>query len=576
MPAGSYSQIGYDAQGNITGLNAMSGHSLANTFNERGELTSSIWSAYGAVDSAFPNVRQHNFNGVMLHESYSCTKTAPITCSWNDNGEIPDALGAAIYSVDNTTGGDDVYTTYQWDNGGRATSTTQGFPARHAFTGTSTKSYDAEDRLTTDAYTSWGSSPTDACASRWSHDPRQLPNFTLRYDWGSDGHPVRFSDTGRGTTETLHWEGDTLAFTTNSAGQLDDLKFGGLADYTPLDATYRGITFWDRDPFGAIASSHNATGYGTWTASSAAHDGCTISGVPADSAGYTGPSAFGWLSGQPYRYQSNGLLLQFTPDGFTDGFNNTNGIRTLSNASSSWTVPDPYRGLAFAPQTQKAYVYAGNNPASNADPSGYLSGAQQDAITHYFASYAFDAVENNWACTQFIMQVFQEALHWNLAAQMQEDYNALRAKGDYPNLASHGYIYGWQGMNSGHPELSVENLHNFFGRAHSLHAWQGNSGMQVGDILFCGKDHMGVWKTYNHVAMVSKVDRNGKILMIAEGTGDGQIEKPFEDFVKSLGAEGEKILDFARLVEFSWKAAYGQSFMSGDDPYGWLNPPQHV
>ena len=38
------------------------------------------------------------------------------------------------------------------------------------------------------------------------------------------------SSTGAMAYEKLHWDGDTLLFTTNNAGALDDIRIGGLAD----------------------------------------------------------------------------------------------------------------------------------------------------------------------------------------------------------------------------------------------------------------------------------------------------------------------------------------------------------
>jgi hypothetical protein len=52
--------------------------------------------------------------------------------------------------------------------------------------------------------------------------------------------------------DTLHWNGGVLLFTTNSAGQLDDIKIGAQGDILPLDSGYKGLTFYDRDPSGGV------------------------------------------------------------------------------------------------------------------------------------------------------------------------------------------------------------------------------------------------------------------------------------------------------------------------------------
>ena len=573
MRAGTYSQIGYDAEGNVTTFNAMSGHVVTNTYNERNELASSVWALNGGTDKAYPNMRQHGNNGVMQHDLWACT-TGNV-CSWNSAGELVDLFSGAVTYADYVPPGsdNDLTSSYQYDTIGRLNRTLQDFPGnRFSYTGTSTKTYDAEDRLTSDSYSNWGE-PTGYCGQTTRGATPKMTDRTLSYDWGPDGHPVRYSDSSRGTTETLHWEGSSLSFTTNSAGQLDDLKFGNMADYTPRDQTYAGLTFWDRDPFGTIASAHNGTGFGMWTASSAAHGACTISGAPGDSAGYVGPASFGWVAGQTYRYQSKGLLLGFTADGISDGFNNTNGVRTLSGQSQAWTVPDPYVGVPESPQSQKSYVYAANNPASNGDPSGYLSVAQQQMLGAYLQQYKYaeNAVDDR-ACTSFIVHAYQQAIGINLHDLIAEDYKVN------PNG------YEWGGFH-GRGELRVGNLHNYFYHMGELHAWDGNVNKRVGDWIFFKQTH----KEYSgetggliewteplvHMVTVSKVNANGEILEIAEGTG-GKTEKvPWKVFLERLKAQGYSPQDWARIeakVQLIHGAIMAQNFMSGDDPYGGLSP----
>jgi len=577
MPAGAYSTVTHDINGNVTGFAAMSNHTVASSFNARNELVSSIWSKSGTFDKNYPNVEQHGENGQMNHDQYYCdTSVSPPSCSWISNHDAVDLVGGAI-----TSSGSDYYASFTYDSIGRLTTNTQAFPGvKFPYTGTATKTYDAENRLTSDGYSNWSASVAGICGAKSLSTVRA--SFALSYSWGAHGHPVQFSDSSLGTTETLHWDGEELAFTTNSAGQLDDLKYAGLADYTPRDSTYAGITFWDRDLSGAITSSHNATGHGTWTASDVNHNGCVEADAPGDSAGFAGPSSFGWVSGQAYRYRYNGLLLNYTSDGFTDGFNNTNGVRTLSNSSAQWATPDAFGGVPTAPQSQKSYVYAANNPASEDDPSGYLTQGQQNQLGQYFSNY-------NWsqgpvACTTFMVNAYSQALGINLQQLVSQDYFGNNPLGPVSILFKG---YDLHGFNSGHPELWVPNLHNYFEREGEITNWTGNTGMQVGDILFVGPrlganpnpdgpSDFGI--DIDHVAVVEQVGKNGAILTIVEGTGEDAKVRSWQEFVAAMADQGLAIQDYARLqsqfaalaVQLGANAA--AVFMSGDDPYGWLDP----
>ncbi|HEY0396300.1 MAG TPA: DUF6531 domain-containing protein [Candidatus Elarobacter sp.] len=576
MPSGSYSNITYDNNGNVAGFIAMSGHALTNTYNGRNELTSSAWTtSVGTIDVNYPNSRAHGANGVMLHDTYQCTNTTPRQCGWTDNADAPDLLGGAITSSDPAafTGTPDFPATFSYDAAGRLSQNTQTFQAGLGqYVGTANKTYDAEDRLTSDAYSDWSNQTNGVCGARTTPSSPSA-SFTYTYDWGANGHPVRFHDSRLGTTETLHWDGDQLAFTTSASGQLDDLKYGNDADLTPLDTSYRGLTVWDRDPFGAIASSHNSTGHATWTAAGSAHNGCALRDAPPDSQGFQGPASFGWTSGVAYRYKYNGLLVNLASDGFSDDFNKINGVRTLTDSNSSWTVPDTFAGVPSAPATQKSYVYAADNPASNEDPSGFLSASQQAQMGAYFRAYQFGG--GHFDCTAFVVQAYAQGIHIDLRSLVSEDYYGPRGP-----LSALEKGYDLNGYRSGHPELWVPNLHQYFQRMGELHAWQGNNGgSQVADVLFVGpaRTSAGVtWIDIDHLAVVMSVDSSGRITKIAEGTGDGGTKvRTWAEFVKAMEEQHLAIADYARVeLQFAMlvAASYRASQLTSDeDPYAWTN-----
>ena len=62
---------------------------------------------------------------------------------------------------------------------------------------------------------------------------------------GPNGHPITIGSEQSGGSfqyDTLHWDGDQLLFTTNSQGEVDDIKVGSIGDVTPLDSGFSGLT----------------------------------------------------------------------------------------------------------------------------------------------------------------------------------------------------------------------------------------------------------------------------------------------------------------------------------------------
>jgi hypothetical protein len=61
------------------------------------------------------------------------------------------------------------------------------------------------------------------------------------------------------------------------------------------------------------------------------------------------------------------------PDGITTGVDMLQGVRAFDVLSGVWTTPDFYPADLSNPMTLKSYMWNGNNPISNQDPSGYSS-----------------------------------------------------------------------------------------------------------------------------------------------------------------------------------------------------------
>ncbi len=99
------------------------------------------------------------------------------------------------------------------------------------------------------------------------------------------------SSTGAMAYEKLHWDGDTLLFTTNNAGALDDIRIGGLADFVVSSGTVK-VAFNDRHFAGAIAPSHTAAGAGTWYPPNPNRQLCSSAGTN-DPIAQPGPAGAG-------------------------------------------------------------------------------------------------------------------------------------------------------------------------------------------------------------------------------------------------------------------------------------------
>jgi hypothetical protein len=89
---------------------------------------------------------------------------------------------------------------------------------------------------------------------------------------------------------------------------------------------------------------------------------------------------------------SGGVLGMPRTDGFTDGFDTIQGVRSYDSTAGSWTTPDAYAGDVHDPSSQKSYIWNANNPVAYGDPTGYYGvfdsnvGANAQPIaTDYYA-----------------------------------------------------------------------------------------------------------------------------------------------------------------------------------------------
>lgn len=92
------------------------------------------------------------------------------------------------------------------------------------------------------------------------------------------------------------------------------------------------------------------------------------------------------------------------PDGFSDGQNTFQGVRTYDPQAGTWTTPDAYHGDVHDPMSQKPYMWNRNNPYAYEDPSGYvgeelraLSGRLIIILAKSVGRTSYTAEERAWA-----------------------------------------------------------------------------------------------------------------------------------------------------------------------------------
>lgn len=319
MPGGSLSAFTYDMEGEK--LQETYGTSGTSTFgyNIRGELIS---------QSGLPSMV--SANGVMLHPLGSQQLPAPVSMSFN-------ALLGLETSWTNSAGSG---VTYSLDSQLREASSDAEFDSSTI----ADRSYNSENHATSDS--------------------QEFTGNNTAYVWGPTDHPVAIASGNNGTApyyETLHWDGDSLLFTTTSSNQVDDVKLGMTADYTTKG--YQGVTFWDRDTAGQVVSCHNSSGVSSIKKPSLKGGYSSQCLLPSTPSIATAPYKVGLGA-------VSALVWSPSADGYFDGNMTFQGTRTYDSNLGAWTTPDDDPGNIGDPLSQKSYAWNGNNPNAFMDTSG--------------------------------------------------------------------------------------------------------------------------------------------------------------------------------------------------------------
>lgn len=423
IPAGAYSSFVRDPEGEIVSYNvtgtASGGAALVRTISARGEILENS-----------PHARDQAADGLLLGQSYVCP---PNLCpgrqrnlAWVPSnvqyGTRSDAMITELISPkdcenDVCTGG--AIGEYQYDTNGRQTTASASWGLE---SGAYTRSYDADDHLISQVDGTW---PTGWLAATTNGDNG--------YVWGPNGHPSKIgyvlgSGTypnvtyGSLTYDTLHWDGDSLLFETDSNDNVDGIFIGKLAAITQPGTG--PFTVFDRDPDGSVVSEHNSsTTYGALNADNMLQR-FGVDQYVSQSAGFVPGATSLALIGNVGSGVGLGTVADpMLPDGVTDGTNTFQGGRTFDSSIGSWIQPDADSGEVGDPMSQRSYVWNRNNPVAFSDPSGFAANKGQgyDPVAAFLAGnwdVAFDdhveAASVYWKIRQLLGVAIAEVSSWQV------------------------------------------------------------------------------------------------------------------------------------------------------------------
>jgi YD repeat-containing protein len=255
-----------------------------------------------------------------------------------------------------------------YDNAGRHTATNAYLYDMYCSGGqyNDTTTYDAENH------------PVQAVQNNAVPSDVEIGTWTM--PWGPNGHPIALTNSPTGGTPSttyLHYDGDTLLFTTSATGQLYEVRPELLGSYltgtelpftTPVPG---GFVVQDRDFSELNVTSHDAASYSALDyGSGPLKTGKVTTTTDLSDAG--APSAASAVDATEQLSLSPNL--QYThPDGFTTPLGVIQGVRAMDPDLGTWKSPDAYAGDVRDPMSQKPYMWNGNNPYQYSDPSGYQS-----------------------------------------------------------------------------------------------------------------------------------------------------------------------------------------------------------
>jgi len=368
-----YSGLTYDPESELIGYSGYNSMQISNAYNNRGELTGQHFFDPGSstYDPNWPHVGQQGYLGYMTPSNES----APINAITYNYFDVVDARAEEVLQKSAQTGQTTSAMAWNIDSDDRQVQnlfSKLSSDQVNYLNGESDKIFDAYDHLVNFSVPKgsfWpdggfavqcnDNNPPTSTIYAPSNAPAQAP-----YIWGPNGHPsVMFGD-------GVHWDGNSVLFTTDSNGNLDDIKVEGMSDILPDGE----LVERDRDWSGSTVMSHSAAGYSTWLPPNPNHDKCLPKSPPASSPSYVEPGT----TNPSMSFTGQGLVVtQPSSESYFDGVNFIQGVRNYNAQSGGFSSPDAASGDSANPISQKGFVLDDNDPIGLSDPSGFAPDSTQ-------------------------------------------------------------------------------------------------------------------------------------------------------------------------------------------------------
>jgi YD repeat-containing protein len=370
---GTYSNIVYDAESNVTSMNAF-GHGTSPALKE--EFT---YTARGEVS----NISLHNVSDDSLYK----TVESHAYFNGSDTNSMTDVRTGQVVQQGRLTLGrpGSVQFNFSYDSAGRQYAATSQFTvdAGPPHTATYLRKFDASNRIRSQVVNSSTGWPFATALDNTGTVTSSYPT-EVDYTYWPNGRLATELYPAVGAAQapptTYHWDGSQLLFTsyswTNPPSTSATVYQDNEVAYTyDSNKALVQTQVFDRDVTQSMASAHwtlnGGTSYGAWQGP----EGRPGHGADRTSP-YPAPSSSGDMS--PFSCSdacSYSALAAFPrrTDGFETGVLTFQGVRTYDPLSQQWTTPDALGGFASDPMSQRSYAWNGNNPLSNQDPSGYIT-----------------------------------------------------------------------------------------------------------------------------------------------------------------------------------------------------------
>lgn len=326
VPQGTYSNITYDPDGNVTG-----------------------YSGYGATVAYAYDLGSH-----LVQEQF--TPNAPQWPGFSTTVQAGFNLQSPTVAWDARNGAEisDTSLAMQYDALGRMTHVSGTTPSGASFS--KSNFFDSNNHQTGSSLGNFSYFKPTAqyCgATAGSGSGAQTGGLTgVNYYWSAEGHiRTRAASVNNSVfSEQLHWDGNNLQYTEKANQGIDNVKIGSIGEI------FNGLLYiYDRDPVGYVSSTHTSpSAHDSWLPANPYLQSCVASLAPPATPNYTPLNPL---------IQGGGSAN----DPIFDGVNVLTGDRSYELLTETQAQPDPHQDFASG---GTAMSFQNNLPAYGSDPTG--------------------------------------------------------------------------------------------------------------------------------------------------------------------------------------------------------------